>query len=91
MNVTDACLVRDMTQYTDYENRIKTFKTWPKQMIPDKYALAKCGFIYEGYADKVKCAFCGVGLRDWEQTDDPWVEHYTWSPHCSYLKMVGWK
>ena len=90
MNKTDACLVNSMTQYRYYEGRLKTFDNWPKQMVPNKYDLAKCGFTYMGVGDKVKCFHCGVYLKDWERTDNPWNEHYKWSPNCDYIKIVGW-
>ena len=75
--------------YRYYEKRLETFETWPKQMVPDKYALAKSGFVYTGQGDKVKCFQCGVGVNDWERTDDPWTEHRKWSSNCEYLKMIG--
>ena len=88
MNTTDAC--RAMTEYKYYEARLNTFETWPKQMTPDKYTLAKCGFVYSGKGDKVTCFHCGIHLKDWERNDDPWKEHYKWRTQCDYLNMVGW-
>jgi hypothetical protein len=82
MNVTDA--------YKYYDSRLKTFDAWPKQMTPDKYRLAKCGFVYSGKGDKVTCFRCGLHLKDWERNDDPWQEHYKWSSQCDYLNMTGW-
>lgn len=88
MNVTDA--YRDMTAYKYYDARLNTFDAWPKQMTPDKYRLAKCGFVYSGKGDKVTCFQCGLHLKDWERNDDPWQEHYKWSSQCDYLNMTGW-
>ena len=88
MNTSDSR--RDLTQYKYYEQRLNTFETWPKQMIPDKYSLAKSGFVYAGQGDKVRCFQCGVGINQWERTDDVWTEHNKWSPNCEYLKMVGY-
>jgi len=87
MNTSDSR--RDLTQYKYYEQRLKTYEDWPKQMIPDKYSLAKSGFIYTGQGDKLRCFQCGVGVNQWERTDDAWKEHHKWSPNCDYLKMVG--
>ena len=89
MNTTDSCS-RARADNKYYEQRLKTFYNWPKQMIPDKYALAKAGYLYTGQGDKVVCFQCGVGIYDWERTDDVWKEHYKWNPNCDYLKMVGW-
>ena len=88
MNTTDACRVTVDSKY--YEQRLKTFCTWPKQMLPDKYALAKAGFLYTGEGDKVVCYRCGVPIFDWERTDNALNEHKRWSPCCEYLKMIGW-
>ena len=90
MNCANASGFRDGSQYMYYENRLKTFNTWPKQIVPTKFALAKCGFFYEGYTDEVKCFACNVRIKDWERTDEPWQEHQKWSPACEYVKMVGW-
>ena len=89
MNTSDS--QGDLTRYKYYEQRLKTFYNWPKQMIPDKYCLAKSGFVYTGRGDKVRCFQCGVGVDDWERTDDADKEHVKWSPNCDYLKMVGWR
>ena len=58
-------------------------------MIPNKHDLARAGFLYTGEGDKTTCFRCGVGVFNWERTDDVWKEHKKWSPNCDYLKMVG--
>ncbi|GLH01933.1 Apoptosis 1 inhibitor [Gryllus bimaculatus] len=40
-----------------------------------------------GKSDKTVCFHCGGGLKDWEETDDPWVEHAKWFPKCSYVVL----
>jgi len=87
MNTQDSC--RDLTQNKYYQRRLNTFEEWPKQMIPDKYSLAKSGFVYAVQGDKVRCYQCGVGINRWERTDNAWTEHKKWSPNCEYLKIVG--
>ena len=89
MNTTDASMEMNRDYYQYYENRLKTFDNWPTQILPNKYALAKNGFIYTGVGDKVKCFKCGIELKDWERTDEPRIEHCKWSPACDYLKMIG--
>lgn len=37
--------------------------------------------------DCVRCFQCGIGLRNWDPEDDPWVEHARWSSKCSYLRL----
>jgi baculoviral IAP repeat-containing protein 2/3 len=31
------------------------------------------------------CFSCDLALKDWEATDDPWIEHAKWFPKCPYL------
>lgn len=37
------------------------------------------------------CFCCSQGLRDWEDDDEPWIEHARWSPRCSYLLLCKGK
>ena len=77
--------------YVYYENRISSFDPWSQQIIPDKYQLARAGFFYSGFGDKVVYFSCDLKLYNWEKTDDPWIEHYKNSPNCLFLKLVGYK
>ena len=72
-----------------YENRLKTFDTYPKQMLPDKIQLARAGLYYSGKSDMCQCFRFHVKLSAWERDDDAIKEHYKWSPQCEYIKMVG--
>lgn len=74
-----------------YEDRLSSFDTWSSQIIPDRYQLAKAGYFYSGFGDKVVCFSCDLKLYNWEKTDDPWIEHYKNSPDCLFLKLVGYK
>ena len=38
-----------------------------------------------GKKDLVRCFYCGGGLRDWEQGDNPWEEHARWHPSCGLV------
>ena len=46
MDVTDCVSSRGSMEY--YENRLRTFDTYPKQMLPDKFQLAQTGLYYTG-------------------------------------------
>jgi len=46
-----------------------------------------CSFSFTGTEDHVYCFACGVGLRMWENTDYPWIEHCRWSPTCPYSRQ----
>ena len=86
MDRTGNALLTGM-QY--YENRLKTYDTYPKQMLPDKYELASAGLYYIGESDVCECFSCHIKLNAWERGDNAMKEHYKWSPNCEYLKIVG--
>ncbi|XP_076255378.1 baculoviral IAP repeat-containing protein 7-B-like isoform X1 [Rhynchophorus ferrugineus] len=69
------------------ESRLETFKEWPKSMRQTPQQLAEAGFYYLGVGDQTICFYCGGGLKNWEETDDPWEEHAKWFPRCSYVFM----
>lgn len=54
-------------------------KNWPKKEITSE-SLAKAGFYYLGLGDKVKWAFCGVIIYNWNERDDPLGKHIKTSP-----------
>ena len=87
MNVMDCTPVNSNMEY--YQNRLKSFDTYPKQMLPDKYQLARAGLYYSGKSDVCQCFRCHVKLSAWERDDDAIKEHFKWSPDCEYIKMVG--
>ena len=71
-----------------YENRLKTFDTYPKQMLPDKIQLAGAGLYYTGKSDVCQCFRCHVKLSAWER-DDVAFKNTSRSPQCEYIKMEG--
>ena len=87
MNITDCASTKEHMEY--YENRLKTFDTYPKQMLPDKIQLARAGLYYTGKSDVSQCFLCHVKLNALERDDDAIKEHYKWSLQCEYIKMVG--
>ena len=42
-------------------------------------------FVFTGYADCIRCFFCGVGLKSWDASDDVLTEHIRWRPNCGFL------
>ena len=74
---------------TFYENRLKTFDTWPIQIRPNKFQLSSAGFYYTGRSDIVECFSCAIRLHQWKKEDDPLKEHKSLSPQCLFLKMIG--
>lgn len=75
------------TMYATSETRLKSFSTWPISLKQRPEKLCEAGFFYTGKSDKTVCFHCGGGLKDWEETDDPWIEHAKWFPKCSYVLL----
>ena len=65
-------------------NRLKTFEKWTRTNIIKPYDLAVNGFYYLGEKDSVKCAFCGLGLENFEPGDDVRNEHIKWKKDCPF-------
>ena len=87
MDVTDCVPSSGSMEY--YENRLRTFDTYPKQMLLDKFQLARAGLYYMGKSDICQCFRCYVKLKSWERGDDAIKEHFKWSLNCEYTKMVA--
>lgn len=75
-------------KYPDYADELKrrgTFRNWPARLQQSPEMMSGAGFFYSMNGDSVRCYVCGIGLRNWDKDDDPWVEHARWSPNCSYV------
>lgn len=73
--------------YATVPARLESFKDWPISLKQKPKEMVDAGYFYMGSGDKTVCFYCGVGMKDWEETDDPWVEHAKWSPNCDYLVL----
>ena len=67
------------------EERLKSYKDAPENLQRMLPTLAEAGFFYTGKKDGTRCFYCGVGLQDWVDGDQPWIDHAYWSPHCEFL------
>jgi hypothetical protein len=76
------------TEFSNYDERLKSFKNWPANLKQTPIKLANVGFYYIGGDDKVKCYKCGVILYRWEDDDDPFEGHQEHSPNCEHLKVI---
>lgn len=76
------------TKHVTYEGRLQTFQGWPENMRQTPEMLAGAGFYYVGTGDQVRCFHCDGGLRNWEATDDAWIEHARWFPRCGFVSLV---
>ncbi|XP_061171128.1 inhibitor of apoptosis protein-like [Saccostrea echinata] len=81
---TDFCRLK-YPFYSNLEDRIGSFTDWPASKTQTPRDLALAGFFYAGDGDSTRCFDCGVGLRNWDAEDDPWVEHARWSPNCRFV------
>ncbi|XP_070191298.1 baculoviral IAP repeat-containing protein 3-like isoform X3 [Littorina saxatilis] len=75
--------------YSQMDARKRSFSNWVEdQGLPAVDELITLGFFYAGYADCVRCFFCGIGLKSWEPGDIPAEVHARWRPTCEYLRLV---
>lgn len=75
-------------KYAIETDRLKSYKDWPISIKQKPHQLSGAGFYYTGVGDKVCCYYCGGGLKDWEEEDDPWENHAMWYGKCKYVKTV---
>lgn len=81
-------------EYPEYileSARIASFREWPKGLKQKPEQLSDAGFFYTKVSDRVVCFHCGIGIRAWEDQDEPWEEHAKYSPLCKYLLIVKGK
>ncbi|KAL8606788.1 hypothetical protein ACOMHN_049617 [Nucella lapillus] len=72
-------------QFCRLQERQNTFHNWPLNQHFPPNDLVMQGFYYAGYADCIRCFYCGVGLKSWAANDDVMTEHIRWRPSCGYL------
>ncbi|OPL33839.1 hypothetical protein AM593_05311, partial [Mytilus galloprovincialis] len=72
--------------YESLQSRKDSYFDWPANRSSlHPYDLSECGLFFTHFEDCVRCFQCGIGLRNWEEDDNPWVEHARWSRKCQYL------
>lgn len=62
-----------------------TMVTFVSMGLPNSLSFVS---VLAGKGDQTVCFHCGGGLRDWEETDDPWVEHAVWFPKCTHVVLI---
>ncbi|CAL1538190.1 unnamed protein product [Lymnaea stagnalis] len=74
-------------EFEEYTVRLNTFnEKWQVDFLKPEL-VARAGLWYIGEEDRVRCYFCGGGLRRWEPKDDPLKEHKRLFPTCGFLTM----
>ena len=76
----------DSLSLSSVVDRYSTFESWPISHYIKPYDLAKAGFVYTGYSDKVECVKCKIVLNKFEIDDIPMLEHTRWSPKCPLVR-----
>lgn len=67
------------------KRRLDTFRNfWPHKYLNIEL-LAKSGLYLIGPYDRVKCAFWKKQIEKWEESDNPVIDHYKFSPYCPLL------
>ncbi|GJQ74492.1 putative apoptosis [Trypoxylus dichotomus] len=74
-------------KYALVDKRLESFADWPISIRQKPKDLAGAGFFYRGSGDQTICFHCGIGLKDWQENDEPWEEHALWSPKCLFLRL----
>ncbi|OXA38549.1 baculoviral IAP repeat-containing protein 7 [Folsomia candida] len=78
---------RDFENLKTERGRLATFSLppgWPVTFIRPQDC-AKTGFFYLEDGDKVQCAFCRGIAGEWEEGDNPSVEHRRHFPRCPFV------
>lgn len=75
-------------KYSRTDIRLSTYTAWPGNIPQTPEDLAEAGFYYVGSDDQVRCFHCDGGLRRWDPSDDPWVEHARWFPTCGFVTLM---
>ncbi|CAN8022994.1 unnamed protein product [Ixodes persulcatus] len=72
-------------KYASEDARRATMANFPREKFQDVESLVAAGFFYDGYMDRVICFSCGGALFNWDEYDDPLIEHVRWYPDCAYV------
>ena len=78
------------SNYSQSYRRHESFQNWPhteENPLPPIESFVDAGFYYTGDGKIVRCFYCDGALRNWENGDDPKVEHARWFPHCAYIRQ----
>ncbi|MDP0589944.1 MAG: baculoviral IAP repeat-containing protein [Candidatus Endonucleobacter bathymodioli] len=81
----NVCEPPKHADYISNEARRSSYTNWPTSLPQKPKDMAAAGFFYVNRSDCVQCFHCGLGLRNWETDDIPFVEHARWFPECAYL------
>lgn len=78
----------DFCEFYILKARLCSFHDWPKTLKQTPEQLSDAGFFYTQKCDRVICFCCGLGLKQWEDNDDPWEQHALYNAKCAYLLLI---
>lgn len=81
----NSCFTPQFPYFASRKARVKSFVNWPMDSYQDPEKLADAGFFYLGWGDRTMCYYCGGGLEEWTESDDPWREHLHYFTLCPYI------
>ena len=70
-------------------SREQSYGNWPDQIVQKPSNLARNGFFYTNFGDRVTCFYCDTTLKQWNSSDDIETEHLKWEPNCLFAKMIS--
>ena len=77
--------------FTSFERRKNSFNDCQKHSI-NSSLFAEAGFFFIGGVDTLRCFCCGIVLENWEEEDNPWIEHAKVEMDCPHLYLnKGWE
>lgn len=74
-------------EYAQLQTRLDSFeKSFYNSIVNiSRWELAEAGFFYTGKEDETICYYCGGGLKDWQEEDQPWEQHARWFSKCPFV------
>ncbi len=83
----DFCWEPKFPQFTRCRQRLDTYTNWPEFFHVKPNQLAGAGYFYTGIGDHVQCFYCGIIIKSWRSTDNPFEEHIKFSKECGFLEV----
>ena len=80
-------------KYSQLSDRLNSFnnETLRDYVKENKQTLAEAGFFSNGKEDDTICYYCGGGIRDWVEDDDPWEVHASCFTYCPFIYVMKGK
>ncbi|KAJ4945444.1 hypothetical protein JOQ06_023129 [Pogonophryne albipinna] len=77
-----------MADFSQINIRLDSFRGSSLAQQVSAERLARAGFYFTGYADRVQCFSCGMTVENWYRGDTPVERHIEVSPSCRFLSCI---